>query len=106
MKCSVWSWQLNLGRMTPMPKVSDERDAVQESLTAAMTAEVWTVNYGYAPPFTLQDFSIGAVLPAMLFMARWGHRRGRGAFAETFRRDERDKPTIDDVVHKLTQNDE
>ncbi|HEV7301653.1 MAG TPA: hypothetical protein VGN72_19985 [Tepidisphaeraceae bacterium] len=89
-----------------MPKVSDEREAVQDTLTPAMTAEVWTANYGFALPFTLQDFRIGAVLPAMLYMARWGHRRGRGGFAETFRRAQGERPTIDDVAHKLVGDEQ
>lgn len=89
-----------------MPRASDERLTVEEVLSPAMTSELWTANYNYAIPFTLQDFSMGALLPAMLYMARWGHRRGKGAFAETFRRGDRERPTIEDVAHKLSSNPE
>jgi hypothetical protein len=68
-----------------------------------MTEKIWTVNYRYALPLTLQDFSIGAVLPAMLYMARWGHRRGQGSFVRTFQRKAPDRPTIEDVAHTLSR---
>ena len=57
---------------------------VEDVLTPARTRELWTANYLAALPFTPQNFEIGALLPAMLYMARWGHRRGKGAFRETF----------------------
>ena len=41
-------------------------------------------NYFAALPFTPQDYEVGSLLPAMLYMARWGHRRGKGHFIETF----------------------
>lgn len=57
---------------------------VEDVLTPARARELWTANYLPALPFTPQSFEIGALLPAMLYMARWGHRRGKGAFCETF----------------------
>jgi hypothetical protein len=45
---------------------------------------LWTVNYFPALPFTPQHFEVGGLLPAMLYMARWGYRRGKGRFIETF----------------------
>jgi hypothetical protein len=57
---------------------------VEDVLSPARTRELWTANYLPALPFTPQGFEIGALLPAMLYMARWGHRRGKGAFRETF----------------------
>ena len=53
---------------------------VQDVLTPNMTREVWTSNCHKVLPFTLQDFSVGGVLPAVLYMLRWGHRRGQGTF--------------------------
>lgn len=50
----------------------------------ARVRELWTANYFPALPFTPQDFEIGTLLPAMLYMARWGQRRGKGAFKEAF----------------------
>lgn len=60
------------------------KTVVEEVFTPARTRELWTANYLPALPFTPQSFEIGALLPAMLYMARWGHRRGKGAFRETF----------------------
>lgn len=50
-------------------------------------------------PFTPQDFSVGAVLPMMLYLFRWGSRRGKGQFAATYGRD--GPPTISSTVDRL-----
>jgi len=57
---------------------------VENVLTPARAKELWSANYFPALPFTPQHFEIGSLLPAMLYMARWGHRRGKGHFIETF----------------------
>jgi hypothetical protein len=49
-----------------------------------MTRELWTSNYEHALPISVQDFDIAAVLPAVFYMFRFGVRRGKGKFAETF----------------------
>ena len=49
-----------------------------------MTAQIWTTTYPPVFPFTPQDFSVGAILPMMLYLFRWGHRRGKGRFAEAY----------------------
>ncbi len=59
---------------------------VENVLTPARAKELWSTNYFTALPFTPQDFQVGSLLPAMLYMARWGYRRGRGYFVETFGR--------------------
>lgn len=59
---------------------------VENVLTPASARELLTVNYLPALPFTPTQFEVGALLPAMLYMARWGHRRGKGHFIETFGR--------------------
>src|ERR1700693_2835966 len=78
---------------------------VEEVLTVTRAKTLWTANYFPAIPFTAQDFELGSLLPAMLYMARWGHRRGKGNFAETFgQRDASDKliaPTLEDVADGL-----
>jgi len=56
----------------------------EQALTPARVRELWTANYFPALPFTPQQFDIGTLLPAMLYMARWGQRRGKGTFKETF----------------------
>jgi hypothetical protein len=78
---------------------------VENVLSPARTKALWSVNYFSALPFTPQGFEIGALLPAMLYMARWGHRRGKGHFAETFGSKE-DKnnaqpPNLNDVTGGL-----
>ncbi|MGO8751916.1 MAG: hypothetical protein ACLQNE_38730 [Thermoguttaceae bacterium] len=60
------------------------REIVEEVLTPHMTRELWTINCQEVLPFTLQDFAVGGVLPAMLYMFRWGYRRGQGTFGQTW----------------------
>lgn len=76
----------------------------EEVLTPARVRELWTANYFPALPFTPQHFDIGTLLPAMLYMARWGQRRGKGAFKEAFGSKTNGKaepPTIDNVASGL-----
>ena len=79
------------------------RRMVEDALGPQRTKTLWTANYYPALPITPQDFDPGALLPAMLYMARWGHRRGRGRFAATFARDGDSKaqPAVCDVVDVL-----
>ena len=77
---------------------------VEDVLSPARARELWTANYLAALPFTPQSFEIGALLPAMLYMARWGHRRGKGAFRETFgsvKDGKTQPPSTQDVVAGL-----
>ena len=60
------------------------RAIVDEVLGRAMTRELWTSNYEHALPISVQDFDIAAMLPAVFYMFRFGVRRGKGKFAETF----------------------
>ena len=66
------------------------KQLLEDVLTPAMVREVWTVNFGEAIPFTLQDFSVGALLPAVLYMFRRGHRRGAGGFQAAYQPEESD----------------
>jgi hypothetical protein len=59
---------------------SDARKIVESVLGGRMTARVWTSVYAPVFPFTPQGFSVGALLPMILYLFRWGHRRGRGTF--------------------------
>jgi len=56
----------------------------EDVFSKARTRALWTANYLPAIPFTPQDFNIGAILPAMLYMMRWGDRRGKGEFEKSF----------------------
>ncbi len=80
------------------------KEIVGEVLPPAEMKELWTAGYRKALAVTPQDFSMGGVLPNLLYIMRWGHRRGSGKFIETFRKDKGKKPTIEDVVSKLTQD--
>ena len=61
-----------------------EIQVLNEVLTPAMVNEIWTANCEDVLAFTLQDFAVGALLPAMFYMFRRGHRRGQGTFADEF----------------------
>lgn len=57
---------------------------VEETFGFQRASALWTANYYPAFPVTPQIYDIGALLPAMLYMARWGHRRGKGNFVTSF----------------------
>lgn len=81
---------------------------VESVLTPARARDLWTANYFPALPFTPQDFEVGSLLPAMLYMARWGQRRGKGHFIEAFGRPNAlgkvQAPRLVDVVTGLTRS--
>lgn len=82
------------------------KEIVESVLDIPTTKKLWSSVYTPILPFTPQDYSMGAVLPAILFMFRWGHRRGKGTFIKTFSKTENNKvnpPTIEDVVNNLSQ---
>lgn len=60
------------------------RSIVDEALTRSMTRDIWTGNYDKVLPVSLQKFELSAVLPAVFYMFRFGARRGKGKFLETF----------------------
>lgn len=70
-----------------------------------MTAKIWTNNYAPVLPFTAQDFPVGALLPMILYLFRWGHRRGRGQFSTTFPSTGGGKPTVRSVSAALAKNE-
>jgi hypothetical protein len=72
-------------------------------LSPNMAAQIWSSNYAPVFPFTPQDYSVGALLPAVLYMFRWGHRRGRGQFEQTFSPSVSEKPTIESVAAPLSK---
>lgn len=89
-----------------MPRTA--RNIVEESLGPQRCNTLWTANYLPVLPITPQNFDIGALLPVMLYMTRWGHRRGKGKFTEIFGQLEgktHKSPTISDVAKYLTKAD-
>jgi hypothetical protein len=80
------------------------RRIVEDVLTAARTRRLWTSIYEPALPITPQDFDIAAMMPMMLYLARFGHRRGRGHFKNSFGKETdngRSAPSIGDVAKGL-----
>ena len=57
---------------------------VEDVLTPAMTREIWSWSYDKVLPVAMQAFDLSAVLPAVFYMFRFGHRRGKGRFLEEF----------------------
>ncbi len=64
---------------------------------------LWTANTLQIYPATLQNFSVGSLLPAVIYMFRRGFRRGRGNFSQTFSPGTNTRPTIWYVSGKLSQ---
>ncbi len=60
------------------------RAIVDDVLGRSMTREIWTGNYEKALPVSVQDFDLAGILPAVFYMFRFGLRRGKGKFFETF----------------------
>lgn len=87
------------------------RSIVDDVLGRGMTREIWSGNYSKALPVSVQDFDLSAVLPAMFYMFRFGHRRGKGKFLETFGSDtgtakeRRRAATIERVANKLAETE-
>ena len=82
-----------------------DKAILEDIHTQSMTREIWTLNCQEVLPFTPQDFDIGALLPAVLYMFRWGHRRGLGKFNETFA-PEKGRASVSDIARKLSCEDE
>ena len=82
---------------------SEAREIVERALTPQMVSEIWTANYTPVIPFLPQGYAVGAVLPMLLYLFRWGHRRGRGKFDDTFP-SERGSPTVRSVSKALIKD--
>lgn len=60
------------------------REIVTAALSETMERLLWTTLFEPALPITPQDFELSGVLPAVMYMARFGKRRGAGRFTRTF----------------------
>lgn len=84
------------------------RDILRNVLPRNMADEIWSARYDKVLPISSNDFDLSAVLPAVLYMFRFGQRRGRGRFLDTFvpevgtRPQRRRKATVDRVAKSLT----
>lgn len=74
----------------------------QNVLNQATWKSLKTSNYQRAIPFTPQDFSLGAILPAIIYMFRWGKKRGIGKFKKKFNNN--NNPSIDVVSSILSKS--
>ena len=86
------------------------RAIVQDVLPRRMADEIWSAQYDKVLPITFNAFELSAVLPAVFYMFRYGQRRGRGKFLETFApdsgsvREQRQAATIERVAAKLASS--
>ncbi|GEM_PF-265112 len=48
------------------------------------TRQIWSADYHKAIPISFQLVDLTAILPAVFYMFRFGHRRGKGRFLDTF----------------------
>lgn len=60
------------------------REVATAALGPQMTKVIWSANYEKVLPISVLNFDISAVLPAVFYMFRFGHRRGPGRFVEIF----------------------
>lgn len=90
--------------------MSSARRLVEEVLSRDMTRAVWTGNFDKVLPFAVQSFELSAILPAVFYMFRFGHRRGRGKFLDIFAAkmetstQRRQSATIDRVTGELARS--
>ena len=85
------------------------RAIVQGVLPPKMANEIWSARYDKVLPISF-DFELSAVLPAVFYMFRFGQRRGRGKFVDTFGpkngspRERRRATTVDRVAERLASS--
>jgi hypothetical protein len=85
------------------------RAILDELLGRPMARELWTGNFEKALPLSVQDFDLSAILPAVFYMFRFGQRRGKGKFVETFglgsgtTKEQKKSANIERVSSKLSE---
>lgn len=88
------------------------RDIFRNVLPRNMADEIWSARYDKVLPISSNEFELSAVLPAVLYMFRFGERRGRGKFLDTFvpgdgsRPERRRRATIERVAESLASTPE
>ena len=96
--------------MSPSKPATTPRAIIEEILARPMTREIWTGNFEKVLPLSVQDFDLTAILPAVFYMFRFGQRRGKGKFVETFgltagsMKEQRKSATIERISGKLAEN--
>jgi hypothetical protein len=79
-----------------------QRQVFIDALGKDMANLLWTANTLQVYPATLQNFSVGSLLPAVIYMFRRGFRRGQGSFSQAFSPGVNMRPTIWWVSGKLS----
>ena len=88
------------------------RSIVQNVLPPMMVRATWSGNYAPVLPLSTHNFELSAVLPAVFYMFRFGHRRGQGAFLSTFapekesHQERKRAVTIERVASKISHRDD
>ena len=67
-----------------MTEPRQAKEVLEDVLSKAMVKEIWSANCAEVIPFSPQYFTVGSILPAVLYMFRRGYRRGTGTFRQTF----------------------
>src|ERR1044071_2708341 len=78
------------------------KGAVEAVFSKPVADTLWTGSTLHVYPATPQNFSVGSVLPAVFYMMRRGHRRGKGSFQEHYCLQDGEKATIFQVAYKLS----
>ena len=92
--------------------MNPDRKIVEDVLSPDMVGEIWSGNYDKVLPVALQTFEISAVLPAVFYMFRHGHRRGAGKLLATYGpptgtpAKKRQETTVNRIAERLAQTDE
>ncbi len=88
-----------------------DREIVENALSPDMVREIWSGNYEKVLPVTILGFEISAILPAVFYMFRYGHRRGAGRFVATYGpqagtpSQKRQRTTVDRIAAKLAETE-
>ena len=89
-----------------------DREIVENALSLDFIKAIWTGSYDKVLPVTIAGFDISAILPVVLYMFRFGHRRGAGDFLSTYGpasgtlAQNRRETTADRIAAKLAETDE
>lgn len=67
-----------------MSEPKQAKQILEDVLSKVMVKEIWSANCAEAIPFSMQYFTVGSILPAVLYMFRRSYRRGTGTFRQTF----------------------
>lgn len=73
------------------------RQTFEEVLGKRDVRAIWGSGFDKAIPVIPQNYVLGSVIPAVLFLMRWGHRRGKGKFTERFG----NEASVGDIAGKL-----